>query len=58
MNGLVQNALRYNVRFSEKYRFAPLNVYPYLIVYRVHELKKTVYILSVFHTSRNSNKFS
>jgi plasmid stabilization system protein ParE len=35
------------------YREAIVTVFPYLIIYRVHEAKKLVLITSIFHTRRN-----
>ncbi|MCQ6958507.1 type II toxin-antitoxin system RelE/ParE family toxin [Mucilaginibacter aquariorum] len=55
LNG--KTPLHYNVRFSEKYRFALIDNFPYLISYRVDEDVKFVYIISIFHTSQNSEVF-
>jgi plasmid stabilization system protein ParE len=45
------------VKFSGKYRFATMKVFPYLIVYRIDEDEKKVFINSIFHTSRNPKEF-
>lgn len=57
INLIEQNPFHYNIRFSSNYRCAPLNIFPYLIVYRIEEDDRLVYIISIFHTSRNSSKF-
>ncbi|TWR29340.1 type II toxin-antitoxin system RelE/ParE family toxin [Mucilaginibacter pallidiroseus] len=56
--GLIsKNPLQYNLRFSERYRFAPTTGFPYLIVYRFDEFRREIIILAIFHTSRNPLKF-
>ncbi len=47
--------LHYPVRFSEKFRFAKTNRFPFLIVYEI--VDQVIIINSVFHTSRNPSKF-
>ena len=54
---IANNPTLYNIRFSERFRFAPLESFPYLISYKIDVDTNTVYIMSVFHTSRNPNKF-
>ncbi|RYZ99344.1 MAG: type II toxin-antitoxin system RelE/ParE family toxin [Sphingobacteriaceae bacterium] len=54
---IAANPLQYNVRFSNKYRFASLYMFPYFIVYRVDEDEHTVIVNAVFHTSRDPQKF-
>ena len=51
------NPLQFPIRFSERFRFAVLHEFPYLIVFRIEEDKKMVYVISVFHTSRNPVNF-
>ena len=44
-------------KYNNDLRFAPLKNSPYLISYWIDENLKTVFVLSIFHTSRNPNKF-
>ncbi|HYO21810.1 MAG TPA: type II toxin-antitoxin system RelE/ParE family toxin [Flavisolibacter sp.] len=41
---------------AKGYRQASVKIFPYLIIYKVHKRKKTVAIVSVFHTRRNPKK--
>jgi toxin ParE1/3/4 len=50
---IAENPLQFTIKFSDRYRFAVLKVFPYFIVYRIEENKELVYVISVFHTSRN-----
>ena len=43
---------RYPVR-KKRFREARINIFPYLIIYRIHTRKKIIAVVSVFHTSRN-----
>jgi plasmid stabilization system protein ParE len=46
-------------RYTERrkgFRETKINVFPYLIIYRIQKRKKTIAISSIFHTSRNSRK--
>ena len=52
-----KNPWKYPVRFSEKYRFATLNIFPYFIVFRIEDNAELVYVVSIFHTSRNPQSF-
>jgi len=38
------------------FRETKINVFPYLIIYRIQKRKKIVAISSIFHTSRNPKK--
>ena len=49
------NPYLFAVNFSEKYRFGLLKKFPYSVVYRFDG--ETVYVISVFHQSRNPSKF-
>jgi len=44
----------FTVRYDE-IRTTNINIFPYLIHYRTDDLKKTIVIHAVFHTSRNPN---
>lgn len=52
---ITENPFLYPIRFSGIFRFALLKRFPFLIVYSIE--KDVVYINSIFHTSRNPNKF-
>ncbi|MEO6524762.1 MAG: type II toxin-antitoxin system RelE/ParE family toxin [Mucilaginibacter sp.] len=54
---LRKNPLQFNVRFSEKFRFATLQVFPYTIAYKIDEVDKIVYVNAIFHTSQNPIRF-
>lgn len=49
------NPLHYQERFSKQFRFAKVNDFPYVIVFKIK--KQLVVVNSVFHTSRNPKKF-
>lgn len=50
-----QNPDRYPTR-TKSYKETPVPVFPFLIIYRVNKKKKSVRIVSVFHTSLNPAK--
>lgn len=41
---------------KKKYREALVDVFPYIVVYRIHKRKKIIAIASVFHTRRSPLK--
>ncbi len=41
---------------KKKYREGFVNIFPYLLIYRIYKRKKIIAILSVFHTGRNPKK--
>ena len=46
-------------RYAERrkgFRETKINVFPYLIIYRIQKRKKIVAISSIFHTSRNPKR--
>jgi len=49
------NPLHYEERFSKKFRFAKVNVFPFVVVYKIK--KQLVVVNAVFHTSRSPHKF-
>jgi len=49
------NPLHYEEKFAKKFRFAKVNDFLFLIVFKVK--KDLVIINAVFHTSRNPKKF-
>lgn len=51
-----KNPFHFPLRFSERYRFASLSIFPFVIVFKIDEERQIVYVNSIFHTSRNPNK--
>lgn len=49
------NPLIYQIRHKRKYRFAKMNGFPFVIVYKID--KQMVLVNAVFHTSRNPEVF-
>ena len=49
------NPLHYEEKFSKKFRFAQVAVFPYVVVFKIK--KQLVVVNAVFHTSRNPKKF-
>lgn len=47
--------LHYQERFSKKFRYANVHVFPFVVVFKIK--KELVVINSVFHTSRNPKRF-
>ncbi|OOQ58137.1 type II toxin-antitoxin system RelE/ParE family toxin [Mucilaginibacter pedocola] len=55
LNNVQRNPLLYAVKFSEQFRFAQVDVFPFLIVFEI--VGDEVRVNSVFHTSRNPSRF-
>jgi len=49
------NPLHYEAKFPKSFRFAGVNNFPYLVVFKVKQ--RTVIVNAVFHTSRSPKKF-
>jgi len=49
------NPLHYEEKFSKKFRFANVNIFPFVIVFKIKG--KEVIVNAVFHTSRNPKRF-
>ncbi|MEO5947524.1 MAG: type II toxin-antitoxin system RelE/ParE family toxin [Chitinophagaceae bacterium] len=46
-------------RYPERrknYRERLVEIFPYLIIYRIHKRKKAIFIISIFHTRLNPKK--
>ncbi len=41
---------------KENYREAKADTFPYVIIYKVYEKKKIIFISAIYHTSRNPRK--
>jgi plasmid stabilization system protein ParE len=52
---VVQNPEHYAKR-KESFREAKIDVFPYLLIYKIARKKKVVTIVSVFHTKRNPKR--
>lgn len=52
---LEQNPNRYPTRYKS-YKETPVPVFPFLIIYRINKRKKSVRVVSVFHTSINPRR--
>jgi len=48
---IIKNPLHYPLK--GKFREASLNSFPFLILYRIDEAKRTIVVLSVFHMKRH-----
>jgi hypothetical protein len=55
---IAKKPLHYNVRFVGRFRFAVLQIFPYMIAYKVDDVNKVIRVHSVFHTSRNPDQFN
>ena len=51
------NPFKFAVKSENELRFAPLTIFPYLICYWIDEKLKTNFVISIFHTSQNPDKF-
>ena len=47
----------YSKRYGTELFFAPLNKFPFIIVYWLDDDLVTVFVVSVFNTKRNNSKF-
>lgn len=54
---IAENPFKFAVKYDNQLRFAPLPIFPYLICYWIDEKIKTVFVLSIFHTSQNPDRF-
>jgi toxin ParE1/3/4 len=52
-----KDPFRYPIRFSKRYRYATLKIFPYLIAFRIEDEGELIYVISVFHTSRDPVNF-
>ena len=54
---VAKNPYHFAVQFSEKYRFALLDRFPFRIVYDIDEDNHQINVNAVFHTSRDPKRF-
>lgn len=52
-----ENPYKFAAKYDNELHFATLKIFPFLIAYWVDEPLKTVFVVSIFHTSRNPKKF-
>jgi plasmid stabilization system protein ParE len=55
MEKIEQTPERYPARYRS-YKETPIQIFPFLIIYRINKRKKLIRIVSVFHTSLNPKK--
>ena len=55
VDDISQNPKRFPER-RKNYREAVVKIFPYLLIYRIHHRRKTIAIVSVFHTRRLPRK--
>ena len=51
------NPKLYPKKYDTHLQFAPVKVFPFIVVYWFDENLKTVFVTSIFHTNRNPEKF-
>jgi plasmid stabilization system protein ParE len=51
---IAANPLHYPLK--KKNREANTDVFPYMVVYRIHEKRKMIVVISIFHTSRHPRR--
>lgn len=52
LNLLEKDPYLFPVKYAEELRIASTNKFPYIIIYWIDEAKRIVYVVSIFHTSR------
>lgn len=50
-----KNPQRFPIR-KLNYHEAAVNIFPYLIIYRIQKKEKQIVVVSIFHTKRSPNK--
>ena len=55
MEKIEQTPERYPTRYRS-YKETPIQIFPFLIIYRINKRKKLIRIVSIFHTSLNPKK--
>ncbi len=57
LNLIEDNPYYFPVKYTEGLRSASLNKFPFLILYWIEEADNIIFVLSIFHTSRNPKYF-
>jgi plasmid stabilization system protein ParE len=50
-----QTPERYSIRYKN-YRETKIEVFPFVIIYKINKKKKLIYVVSIFHASRNPKR--
>lgn len=53
---IAEHPEHYGVRIRKNYREVQMDVFPYLIVYKIYKRQGTILIVSIHHTKRHSRK--
>ena len=53
---ILERSLYFDIRYDD-YRVIPLDIFPYLLIYRIDEDLFEIEIKAVFHTSQNPEKY-
>jgi hypothetical protein len=56
MDQIAENPEHYGVRIKSGYREAQVDVFPYLIVYKVYKQKKTIFVNSIHNMKKDPRK--
>jgi len=51
------NLYQFPVKYSEEFRSASINTFPFLIIYWIDEINQTVLVALIFYTSRDPKYF-
>lgn len=57
LDSISENPYKFARKYGREIRFAPLRVFPFVIAYWPEENDRDIYVVSIFHTSRNPKKF-
>jgi len=57
LNLLESKPYLFPIRYAGDLRTVAINKFPYLIIYWIDEVTNAIYVVSIFHTSRNPRKF-
>ncbi|MDB4904621.1 MAG: plasmid stabilization system [Mucilaginibacter sp.] len=53
LNLIEHNPHQFPIKYIEELRSASLNKFPYVIIYWIDDINLNVFVVSIFHTSRN-----
>jgi len=54
---LEQNPFQFLIKYVDDLRSASVRKFPFVIIYWVEDIAKIVFVVSIFHTSRNPKYF-
>ncbi|WP_130855009.1 type II toxin-antitoxin system RelE/ParE family toxin [Olivibacter jilunii] len=55
LNSVKSSPLIFPIRTGDDIRFAPVKVFPFVIIYWFDQPSDVIYVISIFHTSRAPN---